>query len=130
MKSILVIATLLLTSVSAFAQEAGEAIANDQFLMDLINSVGGLKGASAVAIALVVAQLLIKLFKTPIGGSLLKKVSPNVVWAITSGLNILAVALGLVAGGVSVVAALTHAAVLMPLVNYLYGIYERFVEKK
>jgi hypothetical protein len=130
MKSIFIIASLLLTSISAYAQAAGDVIANDQFLMDLINSIGGLKGAGAVAIALVVAQLLIKFLKTPISGALLKKVSPNVVWAITSGLNILAVALGLIASGVSVTAALTHAAVMMPLVNYLYGIYERFIEKK
>lgn len=129
MKFLLILVAMLFAPVLALAQDA--VISNDQFLMDLIQSIGGFKGASALAIGAIVAQLLVKLLRTPIGGSLMKNVNGKAKLIIVSVITIASAVLSLkVSTDISWIAALTHSSVLATISVYFHQFYKEFIEKQ
>lgn len=129
MKFLFILVAMLFAPIIALAQDA--VISNDQFIMDLIQSIGGLKGAGAMAIGLVVAQLLVKFLKTPIAGSLMKNVNGKAKLIIVSLLTVASAVLSLKAStDISWIAALTHSSVLATISVYFHQFYKEFIEKK
>lgn len=129
MKVFFILVAMLFAPLLAFAQDV--VVANDQFLMDLIQSIGGIKGAGALGIALVVTQLLVKFLKTPIAGSLMKNVNSKAKLIIVSVITVASAVLSLKAStDISWLAALTHSSVLATITVYFHQLYKEFIEKK
>lgn len=118
-------------SFLALAQDAvimpvpTEPIPSAEFFSALIASIGGFKGASALGIAYIVVQLVMKFFSTAMGSFAGK-------WrlVIVTGLSIVCGVLSLKVAGVSWSAALMHSQVLAALSVYLNQLWKQFVEKK
>ncbi len=107
------------------------AVSNTDFLQALIQSLGGIKGAGALAIAGVVVQLLIKFLGTPLAGSVLANVSG--AWKLTA-----VVTLSLVSGVLALMlpptslglgAALVHSSTLTAFMVFGNQVYKQFLEK-
>lgn len=100
--------------------DSGEA------LMFLLQSLGGFKGASTLAIVVLVSQLLMKFVATP-----LLKLDGAMKLLIISGLTIVGGVAGLmVQTGMDLGAALMHSSVLAALSTYVHQLYKQFIAKK
>jgi hypothetical protein len=131
MKLLITLLVAIFMPIFAFAQEMVASISNEQFLLDLLASVGGLKGASALVIAGVVVQLLLKLLKTPIGLSLLKGVKGAHLLTAVLVLTVAGGVIGLMtAGGLGIGAALLHSSTLAAFSVLLNQVYQQYIEKK
>lgn len=102
------------------------------FLGDLINSVGGMKGASAMAIAFAVVKLLMKAMGLPFVQNLFSGDAVKGQWKITIVivLSLISGVLGLVVSGVDLGAALVHSTTLAAYSVLFNQLYKQFVEKK
>jgi len=128
--------SFIVFAYTAFAQspEAGVVdpmapVELDAFLKLLMASLGGMKGASALAIAAVISQLVVAFLKTPLMGKLFSKV--NGLWkiAIVLALSLVSGVLGLMSQGVSLSAALVHSTTLSALMVLGNQIYQHFAAK-
>lgn len=109
---------------------------NMDFLNLLMQSLGGIKGASALAIAGIVVKLLLKALDLPLVAGLMGKAFKD--WA--SGLKLTVVlALSYVAGviglmvpptSLSLGAALVHSSTLAAFVVLSNQVYKHWIEKK
>lgn len=111
--------------MALFAQEVVE-LPMDQFLSDLIASLGGFKGASAMGIVAIVVQLLMKLSKTKLG-----EYAGRYKLLVVYGLTVVAGVLSLMtAGHLSFMAALIHANSLAAFQVLGHEVVDQFIRKK
>ena len=112
-----------------FAQEATQAAAAlpyDQFFAFLFENIGGFKGASSMAIAVLVAQILLKLFETKVG-ELIGAWKMAIVALLTLVVGVLGMAMST---NVSIVTALFSSANLVLLQGFAHQVYKQVVVKK
>lgn len=102
-----------------------------EFLKLLIDSLGGLKGASSLAIAGVVVQLLIKAMNLPAVGKLFSEAQGWLKLLIVTGLSLVAGVIGLMtAGGLTLGAALVHSTTLAALMVFGNQLIQHFFPPK
>jgi len=122
----LMLMTLVMSAV-AFAVEDPTVVVvgMDEFVQMLLKSVGEIKGASGLVIAVIVTQLMMKAFQTPIANMAGKyRLLIVVVLSLITGV------LAMVASGVSAPAALLHSSTIAGLQVLIHQIYKQFIEKK
>lgn len=130
--SALFMLVLMLVCSVAFGQESPlpPVLPDDQFVMLLFQSLGGLPGMSALAIAGVATQLVAKFLNT----QLMSKVWQQIpgIWKIVSVLSLTLVGgvLGMMSQGVSLGAALVHSTTLSALMVLANQIYQHMTEPK
>jgi hypothetical protein len=112
----------------AFAQEAVDPTVD--FLKLLIESIGGMKGASALAIAALVVQLIVRFLDLPFVGGWFGEKSGWIKLLIVSGLTMVAAPIGLVATGMSWPAALIHSATLSAVMVFVNQVMKQFAARK
>lgn len=127
---IMLFAPLLVFAQAVSGDNSTATVGNFEFINKLIGFVGSVKGASTIVIALGVIQLLIMLFKTPVGMNLFKKLSTEAKWIVVNSLTLVsgyitAIQLGSSPG--QAIAAMLGAPLLQ---EFLYKIYKMFIEKK
>lgn len=105
--------------------DAEKPLETGEFLKALVDSLGGFVGASAMAIAALVVQLLMLLFRTPLA-SFAGKWRLLIVYAMSVAAGILC----LMVAGVDWKAALLHSQTLASLQVLIHQIWKQFVEKK
>ena len=115
---------LLLVATIAFGQVAPE-VSYDEFIAFLMKSLGGVKGASSMAIAVLVAQVGLKLIQTS-AGELLGKYKLLVV----AGLTMLVSIVGMMVTGTELLPALLGSSGIAAVQVFLHQIYKQFFEKK
>lgn len=132
MKALLL--TLLFAPLFVFAQDAAPPVVadpNGEFIKLLLESMGGLKGASTLAIVGIVVQLLIKALNLPIVGKLFSESSGKVKLVIVSGLTLIGGVVGLMTvEGLTVGAALIHSTTLAAFMVFANQIYQHFAPEK
>lgn len=130
----LFVCMILMIATAAMAlEQVGDTptVSNTEFLSFLSLSIGGLKGASAIAIAYTLSQILMTFLKSEWGFSLSKNWSNKAKFVVYFLVALVAGLLTLVhIGGLSWGAAATHSTVVAFVGAGLYRIYELFFEKK
>ena len=102
-----------------------EVLQNEQFLKLLIESVGGLKGASTLVLVAGVVQLLIQFLKTPWAGQLFKNVKGSLKLSIVAGLTLIGgVSSLMLVEGLGFGAAAIHSTTLTALTVFLHQVYK------
>lgn len=119
---------LMLTAFQVMAQATDLPVVPDaEFFSYLIQSLGGLSGASTLAIVGIVVQVLIKLMSTPMLGKLFTTLSG--AWKLTI-VSVLSLAGGVVtlmtANGLTIGAALMHSATLTAFMVLFNQVYKQF----
>ncbi len=121
---------LFILSASAQVDDPMAVIPISAFLEALLASLGGIKGASGLALAGMVVQLVIKLLKTDLMGKLFQKIDG--VWKLVIILSLTYVSgvLSLMMQGVDLGAALIHSTALASLMVLGNELYKHFTQKK
>jgi len=116
----LIVMLFALVSVRAFA-DVTDTIPTDQWLGELFGVLGGLKGASALAIAAVATQVVMKLAQTPLAAVAGK-------WRLTAVcvLSLAAAVLTQMAAGSSFVAALVNGSTLAAVQVLAHQVWTQF----
>lgn len=125
MKPIILFLLALFIPVVALAQASMPVeIPVDVALGELLKIVGGMKGFSALGIAMLVTQAVMLFFRTPLANFAGK-------WKllIASGVAIVASFLGLLASGVEWKLALVHGTVLAAVNVFLHQLVKQVAEK-
>ena len=126
--------SLICLGTVAMAQIADPVItpvSDSDFLSFLLQSLGGIKGASTLAIVGVVVQVLIKFLGTDLFGNLFKNVTGAMKLLIVAVLTLVSGVVGLVGvEGLSISAALLHSTTLTAFLVLGNQIYKQFVVKK
>ena len=137
MKATVLFIFALFCAFGTWAQEAvsatvelAQVIPAGDFLQDFIQFLFSAKGASSLAIAYGVVQLAIKFLKSELCYKVFKKLTPAVQMSAVQGLTILATLLTSMLSGQTFVTALLSGAVLIPLQEYLFQAYKKYLEKK
>lgn len=120
---------IILLPLLTMAQDI-PVVENADFLQQLLSSLGGLKGAGALAIAYFVVQLLLKLLGTPLFGSVTKKVAGHIKLTIYLVLSIPACILAAKMSGLDWGAAVMHSSTVTAIGIALNQIYKQYIEKK
>lgn len=108
------------------AQDAGmiPVMPTQDFLALLLDSIGKIKGASAMTLAVLVTQILLAFFKTPMGEFAGKyKLLAVLVLSLATGI------LGLMMSGLDWKAALIHSSTLAAFQVLAHQLYVQFVKK-
>lgn len=123
---------LLFTGVFVFAQEGTPPAVSptEDFLKLLMESIGGMKGASALAISALVVQLLIKLLKLPLVDGFFSKLAGTWKLVIVMSMTLISGVLSLMVSGVSFGAAVIHSTTLSAFMVLGNEIYKHFVAEK
>lgn len=114
----------------AYAQDVAiSPVSETDFIGLLFQSLGGLKGASALSIAFVLAKLAMAFWGTPWAETLLAKAG---AWKFTIAalLNLIIGFLGLLVAGVTWQAALVHSTVLGFASVFFNQMYKQFIVKQ
>lgn len=139
MKKIFALVMFLLLPLLCFAQDAappstGSPLIDQNtsdFLKYLIDSLGGMKGASALVIAGVVVQALLKAMSLPIVGKWFSEAQGWLKLTVVSGLTLVSGVIGLMtAGGLTLGAALVHSTTLAALMVFGNQIIQHFFPPK
>lgn len=119
---------LVLFPFAALAQDA--SIPTDQFLLFLIQSLGGLKGASVLAIVGVAVQIIIKFLSSDLCNQIFKGFTGAAKLLTVSGLTIASGVISLIAvSGMSPVAAIFHSTTLAALMVFVNQLIQHFSKK-
>lgn len=121
---------LFIMSAMAQVDDPMATIPVSSFLEALLASLGGFKGASGLAVAGLVVQLLIKLLKTDLMGKLFDKIDGIWKLVIIMTLTYASGVITLVLQGVDWGAALIHSTTLASLMVLGNQVYKHFTEKK
>lgn len=104
---------------------------NGEFINLLIASLGGLKGASTLAIVGIVVQIIIKALNLPIAGKLFSESKGWIKLLIVSGLTLVGGVTGLMSvEKLSFAAALIHSTTLTALMVFGNQLIQHFSPKK
>lgn len=119
----------LMVSVPTFAQEV--IVPTQDFIMALLQSIGGIKGASTLTIVGIVLQVLFQFMHTPLFGSVFKKVDGAKKLLIILFLTLVSGVVSLMqTSDLSLSAALIHSSTLAAFSVFANQLYKQFVEKK
>ncbi len=129
MKKGLFLGTLLMLPIVAFAQELGQ-VSDLQFLQDLLEFIGGIKGAGTLAIVAGAVQLIMQLLKTEIISKLIPKLTGAKKLLIVSGLTMIGGVMVLMVEGQTIVQSLLHATTLAALQVFANQIFQQFTKKE
>jgi hypothetical protein len=125
---------LLVMSFVIVARAEGvpaDTVTNEDFILLLFKSIGGLKGATTLMIAYTVAEVLIQFLKTPLFGSIFKKVNAAMKLTIAMGLHFVSSTLALiVVDGLSIEAALVSGSTISAFAILLNQIYQTYIKDK
>lgn len=122
--------SLLGLSGFAYAQEITiPEVTNDQFIQLLLASLGGTKGASALAIVGIAVKLLIHFMGTPLAGKIFKKFSGAMKLLVVAALTVVSTIVTQMSLGVSFTAALLQGSTLTAILVLSNQIYKQFFEK-
>jgi len=101
---------------------------NQDFLNLLLQSLGGFNGASALAIAAIVVQLIIKFLSTSWVGSIFPNLSGGVKLVVVSGLGVVSGVLALMLPPTSLtfLAALLHSATMTAFMVFFNQAYQQW----
>lgn len=115
----------LLIPILAFAQSSLPAdLPTDQALEIFVKSLGGLKGAGALAISLIVVQAIMLFFRTP-----LANFAGKWRFLVVAGLSIVTGFIGMLVAGVDWKLALMHADVLAAVQVFFHQLVKQFLTK-
>jgi len=132
MRSLILLAVVsvsLIMGCVAYAQEV--ILPTEDFLIYLIKSLGGIKGASALAVSAIVVQILVQFLKTELFGQVFKKVTGDIKLMIVSGLSMVAGIQSLMlVGGLDLGSAMIHSTTLTALTVLAHQIYKQFIAKE
>lgn len=121
---------LLLIPIFAMSQEL-PPVSDTDFFLYVIQSLGSLKGAGALAIAYFVSQLILKFMATPLAMNLLKGVKGPVKLTVVLAVNLLSGVLSLmVLNGMTLGPAIMHSTTLAAFSVLFNQIYKQYVEKQ
>lgn len=124
LKTILFLVVAVLFSSQVFAS-VEDVVDTNVFLMELIKSLGGIKGASGLAIAALVTQLIMKALQTPLAAMMGKyRLLVVALLSLVSGV------LALMVSGVTLPMALLHSTTLTAVQVFVHQILKQFAEKK
>lgn len=130
MNFLITVLLFLLTPLLVIAQEAVPAVTNEQFLLFLAASIGGIGGLKTLGIVQVAAQVFMKFLGTPWADSLTKKngaikITIYLVFVIVAGVAGLMLKDGLTIG-----AALLHSTTLAAFGVLANQLWKQYFEKK
>lgn len=108
---------------TAFGQEIVEPSAQE--IMNFLAALGGVKGASSLAIAALVVQGLMLLFRSSVGNFIGKYKLLTVL-----GLSLVSGVIALKLNGVDIGAAIVHSSTMASFQVFLNQLYKQFFEKK
>lgn len=117
----------ILSTCLAFAQEFPVVDTGDA-LMFIFQNVGGFKGASTIGIMFLAAQMLMKLFGTPLVNA--NSWSAKTKFVIYAVLHLVLTIGPTMIAGASFSAAALSGSFLLLVSQYGYRAYELFIEKK
>ena len=127
------VCSIVMMGCLALAQIADPVIppvTDTDFIGFLIQSLGGLKGASTLAIVAIVVQILIKFLGTDLFGKVFKNVSGAVKLLIVTGLSLVAGVVGLMSvEGLTIGAALVHSTTMTAFMVFANQLYKQFFVK-
>lgn len=136
MKFKMAITMLLLVPASLYAQDIPQNAPEIDFLNLLVHSIGGMRGASTLAIVGIVIKLLLVALDLPITtklvGSKFKDWSSGLKLTVVLGLTMVGGVVSLMAPpvGLSLGAALVHSSTLSAFVVLSNQLYKHYFEKK
>ena len=121
--------------VPLLAQEAGEVVAdvisNEDLIKLLLESIGGIKGASSLAIAGIVIKLVLAFFSSEMGGKLFSGLKGSIKLLIVTGLSLAAGVIALMnTSDLTFGAALLHSTTLSAFMVFVNQIYKQFFVKE
>lgn len=123
-----VIMFLFMFPMMAFAQDA--PIPTDQFLMFILQSIGGIKGASALAIVGISVQIVIKFLSSDLCNQVFKGFSGFAKLITVSSLTLISGVLSLmISSGMGLGAALLHSSTLAAFMVLIDQIIKQFKNK-
>ncbi len=132
MKKLLILITVLCFPLMAFAQEVVQPVVDlatevpvQDFMAFLIKSMGGMKGASTLAIVGIVLQGLLMLTRT----RLLDKYTSGKKLLIVYGLSMVAGVVALMSQGLDIQAALIHSNSLAAYQVMFHEVVKKFNDK-
>lgn len=127
--AIMAVFAVFMISVSSFAQEV--VIPTNDFIMMLLESIGGMKGASTLAIVFAVVQILLKFLNTELFGKWFKDMKGSTKLTIVLALTMISGVLSLMTvGGLTLGAALLHSTTLASFSVLANQLYKQFVVKE
>lgn len=122
---------MLLASFQVFAQDVViPVVTNEDFFKLLIESIGGAKGATTLAIVGIAVKLILSFFSTEMAGQVFKKLSGGVKLTIVLALTLVSGVVALMVSGVPLVTALLHSTTLSAFVVLSNQVYKQYFEKK
>lgn len=114
-----------------YAQEVTQQVSELDFLQYAIQTLGGLKGASAWVIAAAIVQVCVKFMNSKFADFAFKKVKGSIKLTIVLFLSYLAGVLSLVTvGDMNIGQALVHSSSLSAFLVLANQIYKQFFVKK
>lgn len=108
----------------AFAQDATQPLPTEDFLALLLQSIGQVKGATGMGIAVLVTQLIMAFFRTPLA-NFAGKFRLVIVMVLSLAAGLLALKLS----GVTWAAALVHSSTLAAFQVLAHQLYVQFIKK-
>lgn len=123
---------VVVMSVATYAQEVASAVSNEDFIKLLVESIGGVKGASTLGVLFIVVKLILSFFDTPMFESFFgSKIKGPMKLTIVLGLSFLSSLLTQVyVNQLSWGAAIIHSGTFSMLVAFSNQVYKQYFEKK
>ena len=131
MKTIMIVlsmALMLMLSALALASDV-VPIPNEEYIKLLIESLGGLKGATALGIAGIVVKVLLATFNSELLGKQMDKLTGKYKLLLVTLLSLVGGIVALVSTGMPVLTALVHSSILPMFAVFVNQVYKQFVEK-
>lgn len=124
MKKVFILMSFILAPIVLLAQVAGDTVSSSDFFSSAIAFVGGIKGASIMAISVAAVQLLTKFFSSGLS-DFAGKYKLVIVYFLSVAASVLAV----LASGGSILSAVISGSVLAALQVFVHQIYVQFIQK-
>jgi hypothetical protein len=130
MSIVAVFMSVLFVGLFAFAQLdlPSDPTTTNEVISALASLIGGVQGASTLAIVVLVGQFLAKFVLSPLWESL--KLDPKYKFVVFGLTQLIAAIAPLMIQGQSFIQALSSGVVLLLVVQYGHRIYELFIETK
>lgn len=131
MKKILLLLCMMFLSFAALGQEV-VAMPTEDFIKLFLESLGGIKGASTLAIVAIALKLLFAFLHSEIAGKFgfMRKMNSGLKLFLILSISYVSGVVGLMSSGLSLGAALIHSTSMSALIVVLNQAYKKFIEKK